>query len=625
MARREMNNFPFFSIQQLVISFIIGFMLFLLVGIMILVAYNKRSAGKIYPGISMAGIDLSGLEPALAIDLIEQQIIFPQNGKIVFQDGDRIWVAPPMELGLSFNIRENVKNAYYFGRNGNPIFGLWHQLSAWHSGKEIAPVLVYDESIAYQFVSKISAEIDRPVVEASLGIQGAQVFETPGQAGREVDIYKTLALLREQISILTDGVIQIQVNETQPAIKDVSQAAETARLMLSEPLILNIPDEVEENFGPWIIPPEQLEGKLKIERVEQIDNSFIEILLDEAALYTYLNALAPDLNRQAQNTRFVFNDDTKLLEVIQPAIIGRSLDIPNSIQEISKILFAGEHQVTMKMIYSEPEITDDATGEELGITELVSSQSTYFRGSSSERLQNIETAAENFHGLLVPPGVTFSMAANMKTVSLDNGYAEALIIFGDRTIKGVGGGVCQVSTTLFRTAFFGGFPIVERHPHAYRVGYYEQSYNGYDEDLVGLDATVFVPVVDLKFTNNTPYWLLMETYFNPTSRSLTWKFYSTSDDRSVEWETTGPLNIVEPPDTVYEENLELAKGEIEQVEWASEGADVTVTRIVYRDGQVLFSDSFTTYYLPWGEVFQYGPGTKIPKKFNKPNVIKINP
>lgn len=204
------------------------------------------------------------------------------------------------------------------------------------------------------------------------------------------------------------------------------------------------------------------------------------------------------------------------------------------------------------------------------------------------------------------------MASVMGDVSLDTGYAEAWIIFGGRTIKGVGGGVCQVSTTLFRAAFYAGFPIVERHPHAYRVGYYEQTYNDHDSNLAGLDATVFVPLVDFKFVNDSPYWLLMETYFNAASRSLTWKFYSTSDGRSIEWETTGPQNVVEPDDPVYEENPDLAEGEIKQVDWAADGADVTVTRTVYRDGQVLFSDSFVTHYMPWQDVFQYGPGTKIP-------------
>jgi hypothetical protein len=109
----------------------------------------------------------------------------------------------------------------------------------------------------------------------------------------------------------------------------------------------------------------------------------------------------------------------------------------------------------------------------------------------------------------------------------------------------------------------------------------------------------------------------METYFHPNSRSLTWKFYSTSDGRTVEWESSGPQNIVEPPDPVFEENPELAKDEVNQVDWAAEGADVTVTRTVYRGGQVILSDTFITHYLPWADVYQYGPGTNINKLLKK--------
>jgi len=104
----------------------------------------------------------------------------------------------------------------------------------------------------------------------------------------------------------------------------------------------------------------------------------------------------------------------------------------------------------------------------------------------------------------------------------------------------------------------------------------------------------------------------METYVN--GYSLTWKFYSTRDGRSVEWDTTGPTNIVDPPETVYRENPDLKQGEIRQVEWAAKGADVTVTRRVYRNGTLYFSDRFFTHYEPWGEVFEYGPGTELPPR-----------
>ncbi len=240
---------------------------------------------------------------------------------------------------------------------------------------------------------------------------------------------------------------------------------------------------------------------------------------------------------------------------------------------------------------------------------MIWAETSYFRGSSPERIQNITAAAARFHGLLVPPGATFSMSDALGDISLDNGYAEALIIFGDQTIQGIGGGVCQVSTTLFRTAFHAGFRIIERHAHAYRVSYYEQkSGGGTDPSLAGLDATVYVPIVDLKFTNDTPYWLLMETYVR--SSSITWKFYSTSDGRTVEWQTSGPTNIIEPPEPLYREDPDLDEGEINQIDWEAEGADVTITRSVYRDGGLYFQDVFRTHYLPWQAIFEYGPGTK---------------
>jgi vancomycin resistance protein YoaR len=153
-------------------------------------------------------------------------------------------------------------------------------------------------------------------------------------------------------------------------------------------------------------------------------------------------------------------------------------------------LLRGEHQTALVYDRVNPRVMDNATAQELQITSLVGEYTSYFYGSDEARIQNIVAAASRFHGLLVAPGEVFSMASVMGDVSLDTGFAEALIIYGDRTIKGVGGGVCQVSTTLFRNAFFSGFPIIERHPHAYRVSYYEYTAGmTRDPQLAGLDAT----------------------------------------------------------------------------------------------------------------------------------------
>ncbi len=170
--------------------------------------------------------------------------------------------------------------------------------------------------------------------------------------------------------------------------------------------------------------------------------------------------------------------------------------------------------------------------------------------------------------------------------------------------------VCQVSTALFRTAYYAGYEILERHAHAYRVGYYEQTASGHNPNLAGLDATVFVPLVDFKFRNDTDYWLLMETYVNTSNSSLTWKFYSTSDGRVVNSESSGLTKIVESPEPLYRENPELPSGTVKQVDYAVEGADVVVRRTVTRNGSILHQDTFSTHYDAWRDIYEYGPGTE---------------
>jgi len=483
---------------------------------------------------------------------------------------------------------------------------------AWFQGVRLSPLMFYDERVAQQYLQEIAVEVDAPMVEASLELDHAEVIVRNGQVGKKLDVDASLAALSEALTSMQSGAVPLTVDESQPEILDASAQAELARTILSGPLVLTAPAGGSEP-GPWTIAPEDLARMLVISRVSNGGGEVpaYQVAVNEDLFAAYLGTLANDLSVDPVNTRFTFNDDTALLEVIEPAVVGRTLNVQSSVTYINDRLAAGEHQITLQFDTLQPEVTDEMNGEALGITELVEEQWTYFVGSDPARVQNIQTAAAQFHGLLIAPGETFSMASALGNISLENGYAEALIIYGDQTIQGVGGGVCQVSTTLFRTAFFAGYPIVERHAHAYRVGYYEQEAGGYrNSQWAGFDATVYVPIVDLKFTNDTEYWLLMETYVYTGSQSLLWRFYSTEDGRTVDWDTTGPTNIVPAPDDLYRENPDLAKGEIKKVDYAAEGADINITRTVYKDGIVYFADSFYTHFQPWQAVYEYGPGTE---------------
>ena len=622
---------PTHIIPQVIAAVTGGLGIFALVLVGAWVGFNASFAGKVYPGVSVAGVDLSGLPPAEAATRLQNELDYPSRGKIVFQDGEKIWLASPAQLGFFLDTQASATSAYQYGRSANPLVRLLTQFKAWYFGASLPPRYVFDERMAREFLVGIAVQNDIQKVEAALSVEGTNVVVRPGQVGRLLDVSATLASLKAQLVSLRDGEIPLSITEDSPVILDVDEQAEIARQILSEPLTLTMPDAKEGDPGPWTFQPDALAQMITIERVASPEGEAsvegevpgggvprevpgvesYQVGLEAEGLRAFLEGIAPQLVRYRQNARFIFNDNSRQLEVIQPAVVGRALDVDGTIQAINEKLPAGDHRIALDVENTEPEVGDNATAKQLGITELVSSHTSYFYGSSSERIQNITTASSRFHGILVPPWSTFSLSDWLGDVSLDTGYAEALIIFGNRTIQGVGGGVCQVSTTLFRTVFLGGYPIVERYPHAYRVGYYElRADGGYDTSLAGLDATVFAPLVDFKFTNDSDNWLLMETYVEPAARSLTWKFYSTSDGRQVTWETTGLKNIVEAPKPLYEENPELAKGEIKQVDWEVEGADVTVTRTVTIGGEVLYSDTISTHYLPWRAVFQYGPGTK---------------
>ncbi len=246
-----------------------------------------------------------------------------------------------------------------------------------------------------------------------------------------------------------------------------------------------------------------------------------------------------------------------------------------------------------------PKITTDKANS-LGVKELIGKGTSLFYHSISQRIFNINLAASRINGVLIAPNETFSFDKALGDVSSFTGYQQAYIIQNGKTVLGDGGGVCQVSTTFFRALLNSGLPITERNPHSYRVGYYEQ------DSPPGLDATIYVPSVDLRFKNDTNNYILVQTEVDSAAQRLSIFLYGSLDGRTVSLTTPVVTNRVPPPGDLYQDDPTLPKGVIKQVDFKAEGSSVSFTRDVVKNGKKIISEKFVSNYKPWQAVFMRG-------------------
>ncbi|NDJ86217.1 MAG: hypothetical protein GYB66_10055 [Chloroflexi bacterium] len=587
---------------------ITGLLLVFFILVTALAGYQFMYQDKIYPGVSTVyGLDLTGMTRDEARLALQERFSYTDEAIFVFQHGGQRWEYTAAELGVNFDVDATVERAYAAGRSRGELGNLWDQWDIWRNGHPVSPVITYNETEAERIVRNIAASyVDQPVLDATLTIRDGRAIATPSQVGREIDVQLVLDQLRRQIlSLSMRSEINLVVAEQTPTIWDAEEAARLANIALDpRGVSFFVPAEQGGGAGPWTATPESIENMLRIERVDNGDGTArYEVSITTDQTREFLNRIAPELEVRPVNARFIFNDDTRELEVIQPSQPGRILDIEATIPQFEQTVFSTDNRsVPLEFQTVQADIHDEMTAEELGIRENVISATTYFVGSSASRRTNVQVAAARFHGLVIPPNSVFSFNEWLGDVSLDSGYEEALIIYGDQTITGVGGGVCQVSTTVFQAAFYGGYPILERVPHGYRVAYYEQG------EGAGMDATVYSPIVDFKFENDTDYHLLIETYTNTSRSTLTFKFYSTDIGRQVEKDGPYFRNTQPAPPPIYRETPGVTRAT--QVDYAVSGAEVYVFRTIKdASGNILVDrEEFFSNYVPWPAQYQVPPG-----------------
>lgn len=323
---------------------------------------------------------------------------------------------------------------------------------------------------------------------------------------------------------------------------------------------------------------------------------------DKEPVKEFLSLMEEKYNRPAENALFKFEkgrvvsfkNEKKGLEIESDAF---KRDFEANIKKIKQD--KAVKSVTLDDKTIRPEITL-ASSNNLGIEEEIAQGKSDYSGSIPGRTHNVILAASKFNGVLIPPGETFSFNDAIGDISALTGYQQAYIIKDGKTVLGDGGGVCQVSTTLFRAALNAGLPITDRTAHAYRVGYYE------NDMKPGFDATVFSPTVDLKIKNDTPAYILIETEVDEKNMLLYFRLYGKKDNRKVEIGDPALWDVVPPPPPKYQDDPTLKKGVTKQVDFPAWGSKASFTYKVSKDGKIITDQKFYSVYKPWAAVYLIG-------------------
>ena len=549
-------------------------------------AWQFWHAGRIYSGVTIAGIPVGGMTRPEAMAALNRGLVRQSLPPITVEYDGRQWPVAAGQAMASTDVLAAVNEAYLVGRQGDSLTRLAAQLGASLGQIDVRPALDLDVPQLRYALSQIAADVRTP---AQRGINVAG-FAIPAQPGVDVDVETTLEGLVAELEHAAKGqavAATLAVVPLAPPPDAIEETADTVAVALT-PLILR-----DARFGYELaLDPAAVQSLLFSTQPPRLDEGKARVLLEQ---------WAQQFNIAPADARLRFDPNTGVVSVVQSSRAGRRLDVDGTLASLRESVEKGSMTAALIIQDVQPAV-DSSRVAEMGIRELVASGTTYFAGSSAARVHNIEVAAEKFEGVVIPPDGVFSFNDVVEDVSSANGFEDSLVIWGDRTAVGVGGGVCQVSTTVFRAAYAGGFPIVERYNHGYVVDWYGEP---------GLDATIFTPSVDFRFRNDTGAYLVIQPVVNGTGGTITFNFYGTKPDRQVTISEPEIADVSPPPAPLYEVDESLAPGEKEQVDWAKEGMTVTVTRTIVENGETR-TETLRSKYQPWRAVYLVGPGTEIP-------------
>jgi len=500
--------------------------------------FNVAYANKIFPNITINGKDYSGLTKKQAFEKLENEIKNVYKDGLVFQYRDKIYKTDLAKTGADIDINKTVNNTFVYGHQKNILRSLQEQLRLIYFKKDFTINTKLNKITLESYLAGEISEVETPPKNFGYfyNNENEKFVPTQPKSGIVIDREKISADISKNLLALKNKAIEINLIRKYPEIiEDLDNLAlAEAQDLLREKIILKYNStewEVEkEDFALWI--DFGVKNNFRNDNIAHhnyVNKKTLGVIANREKIEDYLISLVSQINEEPVNAQLKFNKWGKV-DIFSLSRKGIALQIKESADEIDKNIFAeknrkddSEANVTIQLITkkTQPEITTENINN-MGITALLATGESNFYGSPKNRRHNIAVGASKFHGILVGPEDEFSFNSALGKVGAKQGYLPELVIKKDKTIPEYGGGLCQVSTTAFRGAVKAGFEITERESHAYPVQYYNPQ---------GTDATIYPPHPDLRFKNNTPAYVLIQTRIE--GNKLYFDFYGSDDGREI--------------------------------------------------------------------------------------------
>ena len=508
-------------------NLLIAVVIFLIIVIFFFVL-NILNANRISWGTKTADISIGGLSSQDArMKLIEASEEFSKNDLFLTYENSH-WVTNLKDLGVEIDVDATINMISRQGHHENKfIINAWEQLICL-GGYNLKPVWRIDEERLEIFFQEKLSSIHQPAQNSTLVYdEKKQDFVvTASKKGVVIDKNKFKKDLTKIINSFQSGDIRLTLIEDEPEVleSETQMAKDRTKSILSAAPFKIMIIEDKEQKEVVEIEKEDLLSLLDFKPAldpQNPNNKILGVNLNPEETKNYLISLAPSINREPVDAQLTIKNNQVTTFALSQ--IGTRLEIEGNIPVLSKGILnpQSNKEIQLKINEIQPKITTESINN-LGITALLAKGVSIFSGSPNNRVHNIKVGAARFNGILIEPNEEFSFNNSLGEVGPKQGYEPELVIKKDKTIPEYGGGLCQVSTTLFRAAINAGLKITERYPHAFPVKYYNPQ---------GFDATIYPPSPDLKFINNTPNYILIQA--KVVKEELIFELYGTDDDRKV--------------------------------------------------------------------------------------------